>query len=102
MSIRKGDIVTLTIETVAFGGEGLGRVENLVVFVPFTAGGDVAEVEIREAKKRFLRGRVRTLIAPSAAGMACTRLPPHVAAAWIGAAPTEAAASTNAWTCACR
>lgn len=66
MSIRKGDIVTLTIETVAFGGEGLGRVENLVVFVPFTAAGDVAEVEIREAKKRFLRGRVRKLIAPSA------------------------------------
>jgi 23S rRNA (uracil1939-C5)-methyltransferase len=66
MTLHKGDIVTLTIETVAFGGEGLGRVENLVVFVPFTAGGDVAEVEIREAKKRFLRGRVRTLITPSA------------------------------------
>lgn len=66
MTLHKGDVVTLTIETVAFGGEGLGRVENLVVFVPFTAGGDVAEVEIREAKKRFLRGRVRTLIAPSA------------------------------------
>lgn len=65
MAIRKGDIVTLTIETVAFGGEGIGRAENLVVFVPFTAEGDVAEVEIREAKKRFLRGRVRTLITPS-------------------------------------
>jgi len=65
MAMRKGDVVTLTIETVAFGGEGIGRVENLVVFVPFTAEGDVAEVEIREAKKRFLRGRVRKLIAPS-------------------------------------
>ena len=64
--LKKGDVVTLTIETVAFGGEGIGRVENLVVFVPFTAAGDVAEVEIRESKKRFLRGRVRTLISPSA------------------------------------
>lgn len=66
MTLHKGDVVTLTIETVAFGGEGVGRAENLVVFVPFTAEGDVAEVEIREAKKRFLRGRVRKLIAPSA------------------------------------
>ncbi len=65
MTLHKGDIVTLTVETVAFGGEGLGRVENLVVFVPFTVGGDVAEVEIRESKKRFLRGRMRKLIAPS-------------------------------------
>lgn len=65
MAMRKGDVVTLTIETVAFGGEGIGRAENLVVFVPFTAEGDVAEVEIREAKKRFLRGRVRKLVTPS-------------------------------------
>jgi len=66
MTIRKGDSMTVTIETVAFGGDGIGRPENLVVFVPFTAQGDVAEVEIREAKKRFLRGRLRRLITPSA------------------------------------
>jgi len=66
MTLRKGETVTLTIETVAFGGEGIGRVENLVVFVPFTAEGDAAEVEIREAKKRFLRGRVKKLLSPSA------------------------------------
>ena len=65
MTLRKGETVTLTIETVAFGGEGIGRVENLVVFVPFTAEGDVAEVEIREARKRYLRGRMKTLITPS-------------------------------------
>ena len=65
MAVRAGDIITLTIETVAFGGDGIGRVENLVVFVPFTASGDCAEVEIREAKKRYLRGRLRRLITPS-------------------------------------
>ncbi|HQG84364.1 MAG TPA: TRAM domain-containing protein, partial [Syntrophales bacterium] len=66
MTIRKGDSMTVTIETVAFGGDGIGRPENIVVFVPFTAQGDVAEIEIREAKKRFLRGRLRRLITPSA------------------------------------
>jgi 23S rRNA (uracil1939-C5)-methyltransferase len=65
MAVRAKDIITITIETVAFGGEGIGRVENLVVFVPFTAPGDVAEVEIREAKKRYLRGRVKKLVTPS-------------------------------------
>jgi 23S rRNA (uracil1939-C5)-methyltransferase len=65
MAVRARDIITITIETVAFGGDGIGRAENLVVFVPFTARGDVAEVEIREAKKRYLRGRLRNLITPS-------------------------------------
>jgi 23S rRNA (uracil1939-C5)-methyltransferase len=65
MAIRTGDIVKLEIETIAFGGAGIGRAENLVVFVPFTAKGDEAEVEIREAKKRYLRGRLRKLIVPS-------------------------------------
>ena len=65
MAFRAKDIITITIETVAFGGEGIGRVENLVVFVPLTAPGDVVEVEIREAKKRYLRGRMRKLVTPS-------------------------------------
>ncbi len=65
MAVRTGDIIALTIETVAFGGDGIGRAENLVVFVPFTASGDRAEVQIREAKKRYLRGRLRKLIDPS-------------------------------------
>ena len=59
MAVQAKDIITVTIETIAFGGEGLGRVETLVVFVPFTTPGDVVEVEIREAKKRYLRGRMK-------------------------------------------
>jgi len=65
MAVRAKDIINITIETIAFGGEGLGRAENLVVFVPFTAPGDVVEVEIREAKKRYLRGRMKRLVTPS-------------------------------------
>ncbi|MGE5844673.1 MAG: TRAM domain-containing protein, partial [Syntrophaceae bacterium] len=65
MAVRAKDIINVTIETIAFGGEGLGRVETLVVFVPFTAPGDVVEVEIREAKKRYLRGRMKRLVTPS-------------------------------------
>lgn len=33
------DRVVIKIESVAFGGAGVGRVDNFVVFVPFAASG---------------------------------------------------------------
>lgn len=50
----------LTIDSIAAGGDGVGRAEGLVVFVPRTAPGDVALVDW-SASGRFGRGRVRTL-----------------------------------------
>jgi tRNA/tmRNA/rRNA uracil-C5-methylase (TrmA/RlmC/RlmD family) len=44
------------IGTIAFGGEGVGRIGDKVVFVPFTAAGDTVRVEITEERKRYLRG----------------------------------------------
>ncbi len=49
---------TLVIEDIAFGGEGVGRIEDFVVFVPFVLVGEVVEVEIVEVKKRFARARL--------------------------------------------
>lgn len=59
--MKCGDTVTLTIDSVAFGGSGIGRVNNRVVFVPFTVGGDIVEAEVTEVKKRYLRGRVQKI-----------------------------------------
>jgi len=55
---------TLTIDALAFGGEGIARDGGRVVFVPFTAPGDVAEVRITETKKNFARGEVVRLVTP--------------------------------------
>ena len=55
----------LNIESIAFGGEGVGRIDNFVVFVPFSAPGDVVETEISEAKKKFARGRLIRVEKPS-------------------------------------
>ena len=68
-----GDKLKLTIGDVAFGGEGVARLEDFVVFVPFVAVGDVVEVEVTEVKKRFARARlVRVLEAsPERAEPAC-------------------------------
>jgi 23S rRNA (uracil1939-C5)-methyltransferase len=54
----------LSIDSIAAGGDGVGRADGFVVFVPRTAPGDVAEVEW-SAKGRFGRGRVVALDAPS-------------------------------------
>lgn len=59
------DRFTLEIESIAFGGHGVGRVEGFVIFVPFTAPEDVVEVEIVERKKKFARGRLLKIIKPS-------------------------------------
>jgi len=50
---------------VAFGGDGVAKVSDLVLFVPFTVDGDEAEVEITGIRKRYARGRLVRIITPS-------------------------------------
>jgi len=59
------DCVIIKIESVAFGGEGVGRADNFVVFVPFAAPEDELEVEIVQLKKKFARGKILQIIKPS-------------------------------------
>ena len=59
------DRVIIKIESIAFGGEGVGRVDNFVVFVPFTAPGDELEIEITQQKKKFVHGKILKIIKPS-------------------------------------
>ncbi|MDZ7795050.1 MAG: class I SAM-dependent RNA methyltransferase [Spirochaetia bacterium] len=59
------ELYRIEINDLAFGGEGVGRIENMVCFVPFTAPGDIVQVEITQHKKKFLRGRVVAFDTPS-------------------------------------
>lgn len=52
------------IESIAAGGDGVGRSEGLVLFVPRTAPGDLVTVDFK-SKGRFARGTVRTIDRPS-------------------------------------
>ena len=47
---------TTEIETLAYRGEGIGHIQNKVVFVPFTAPGDRVDVLVSENKRNYLRG----------------------------------------------
>jgi 23S rRNA (uracil1939-C5)-methyltransferase len=63
--MRRGDVVQVTIDTVAFGGDGIGRIDKRVVFVPFTVEGDIVDVEIVDIKKKYVRGIIHTITQPS-------------------------------------
>ena len=63
--MKPGDRIELRIDSVAFGGDGVGRSDQQVVFVPFTVDGDEAAVRITDVKKRFVRGRLEQLLKPS-------------------------------------
>jgi tRNA/tmRNA/rRNA uracil-C5-methylase (TrmA/RlmC/RlmD family) len=62
MALQTGDKITLTIDDIAFGGEGVGRAHTadgeLVVFVPFVLLGETVEAEITEVKKNFARAKL--------------------------------------------
>jgi 23S rRNA (uracil1939-C5)-methyltransferase len=55
----------LTIEKLVYGGDGLARTDQGVIFVPRTAAGDVVEAEIREKKKDYSTAHVTKLLEPS-------------------------------------
>jgi len=57
-----GDKLTLRISDIAFGGEGVAREGEFVVFVPFVALGELVEAEVVEAKKRFARAKLIRVI----------------------------------------
>jgi len=57
--------MVVTIEKLIYGGEGLGHHDGHTVFVPFVLPGEVAEVETIENKKKFIRGRARSLLTAS-------------------------------------
>jgi len=58
VSLKVGDPVELTITDIAFGGEGVGRVDDFVVFVPFVALGEKVQADITEVKKSFARAKL--------------------------------------------
>jgi 23S rRNA (uracil1939-C5)-methyltransferase len=57
--------VDLVIEDIAFGGQGVGRCEGKVVFVPFTIAGERAMVRIVREKKSSAEAELVSLLETS-------------------------------------
>jgi 23S rRNA (uracil1939-C5)-methyltransferase len=62
---RRGQCLSLTIDDLAFGGEGVGRVDGYVVFVPGGVPGDRVRVRLEQARPRFGRGVIESVETPS-------------------------------------
>jgi 23S rRNA (uracil1939-C5)-methyltransferase len=57
-------VISVSIDSIAAGGDGVGRSDGLVVFVPRTAPGDVVTAQI-SGKGHFARGGLRNIVSPS-------------------------------------
>lgn len=64
--LARMSILELRIDSIAAGGDGVGRHEGMVVFVPRTAPGDVVRVDA-ERHDRLMRGRLLNVLQPSTA-----------------------------------
>jgi len=65
---RAAPVVELRIDSLAAGGDGVGRApDGRVVFVPFSAPGDRVRVRLVGMRARFARGEIEALLEPGAA-----------------------------------
>jgi 23S rRNA (uracil1939-C5)-methyltransferase len=62
---RRGDTLELSIDDLAFGGEGVGRADGYVVFVRGGLPGDRLRVRFTEARGRFGRATVEEVLVAS-------------------------------------
>ena len=62
---KRGERLSVTIEDLAFGGEGVGRADGYVVFVPGGIPGDRVRVRLDQARSRFGRGVIESIETPS-------------------------------------
>jgi len=60
-----GGRLIVTVLDIAFGGEGVARLNDFVIFVPFVLVGEDVEVEITELKKSFARARLVRVVRAS-------------------------------------
>ena len=63
--MRKGDIIEVRIDRVAFGGQGIARVDGLVIFVKGAIPGDRVRALIFRKKKAYAEAKIQELLVPS-------------------------------------
>lgn len=55
----------MEIHDIAFGGEGVGRIDDFVIFVPFVLVGERVEAKLIEVKKNFARATLLRVLTPA-------------------------------------
>ncbi len=65
MELQKNQTVTVRIESITSEGMGVAKPEGLPVFIPYTAVGDLAKIQIVKRHPTYAYGRVQRVIEPS-------------------------------------
>ena len=60
--MKKNEIIEIRIESVSTDGNGIGKFDGNVVFVPFSALGDLVRVKIIKANKSFCVGKIEKIL----------------------------------------
>lgn len=63
--VQVGDIVTIFIHGIGSSGEGVGKIDDFTVFVPFALPEEDVEVEITVVKKTYAIGTLRSVLKAS-------------------------------------
>ena len=63
--MQKNDILTLEVTALSSEGAGIARHDGMVVFVPFSAVGDIAECRILKVQKSYAYAKIEHLLKPS-------------------------------------
>ncbi|BAZ44722.1 RNA methyltransferase, TrmA family protein [Chondrocystis sp. NIES-4102] len=63
--LQQGQIVEIEITDLNTSGEGVGRYDGKVIFVPNTVTGDRLSVKIIESKAKLAKGKIQQLLIPS-------------------------------------
>ncbi len=65
--MQKNDLVTVRIEDMGTGGEGIGKVDGCALFIKDAIIGDLVEAKIMKMKKNYGYARLMNILAPSPA-----------------------------------
>ena len=65
MNYKKNDSITITIEDMGHGGEGIGKIDGFPFFVKDAVIGDTIEAKVIKAKKNYAYARMIRLLQPS-------------------------------------
>lgn len=62
---RQGEVLELHVESLSSSGDGVGRWQGRVVFVPDAVPGDLVRTRLTQVKPGFARGQLRAVLEPS-------------------------------------
>ncbi|MCD6186098.1 MAG: TRAM domain-containing protein, partial [Deltaproteobacteria bacterium] len=65
MKLKKGELLELQVESVAFGGKGIAKIDGLTVFIDNGIPQDHVSARIIKKKKKYLEARIEAILKPS-------------------------------------